>query len=136
MLSEIFESGFYFFTFDLDLESSYHPISIVQHHRQFLGFSSLFHNGTRRYFTFKVLPFGLSIACFVFTKLLRLRVIHWWSMGHVSLVYIDDSISGPRDRISLRAASLIERRDLVTSGLKCNEGTSNWEPKQVGGGGG
>lgn len=47
MLSEIFESGFYFFTFDLDLESGYHPVSIVQHHQQFLGFSWLFHNGAR-----------------------------------------------------------------------------------------
>ena len=37
MLSEIFESGFYFFTFDL--ESGYHHVSIVQHHQQFLGFS-------------------------------------------------------------------------------------------------
>ena len=39
-LSEIFESGFYFFTFDL--ESGYHLVSIVQHHQQFLGFSWLF----------------------------------------------------------------------------------------------
>ena len=37
MLSEIFESGFYFFTFDL--ESGYHHVSIVQQHQQFLGFS-------------------------------------------------------------------------------------------------
>ena len=54
-------------------------------------------------------------------------------MGHVSLVYINDGISGAHDRVSARAASLIERRDLVASGLKCNEGKSNyWEPRQVG----
>ena len=39
-LSEIFGSGFYFFTFDL--ESGYHHVGIVQHHQQFLGFSRLF----------------------------------------------------------------------------------------------
>lgn len=33
-------------------------------------------------------------------------------MGHVSLVYIDEGISGARDRVSARAASLIERRIL------------------------
>lgn len=126
----ILSQVFYFFTFDL--ESSYHHVSIVQHHQQFLGFSWLLSNGARRYFTFKVLPFGLSTACFVFTKLLRLLVTHWWSIGHVSLVYIDDGISGACDRVSARASSLIERGELVTSGLKCNEGKSNWEPRQVG----
>ena len=30
------------------------------------------------------------------------------------------------------ATSLIESTDLVASGLKCNEGKSNWEPRQVG----
>lgn len=109
-LSEIFGSGFYFFTFDL--ESGYHHVSIVQHHLQFLGFSRLFSHGVRRYFTLKVLPFGLSTACFVFTKLLRPLVTRWQSMGHVSLVYIDDGISGACDRVSTRAASLIERRIL------------------------
>ena len=42
------------------------------------------------------------------------------SMGHVSLVNIDDSISGAHDRVSSRATSLIERGELVASGLKCN----------------
>lgn len=39
-------------------------------------------------------------------------------MGHVLLVYIDDGISGTRDRISAKAASFIQRRDLARSGLK------------------
>lgn len=41
-------------------------------------------------------------------------------MGHVSLVNIDDDISGAHDRVSSRASSLIERGELVASGLKCN----------------
>lgn len=63
------------------------------------------------------MPFGLSTACFVFTKLLRPLVTRWRSMGHVSLVYIDDGISGARDRVSARAASLIERRILLLLAL-------------------
>lgn len=93
-------------------------LEIVQHHQQFLGFSWLFSNGARRYFTFKVLPFGLSTAWFAFTKLLRLLVTHWQSIGYVLLVYIDDGISGACDRVNSRASSLIERRELVDSGLK------------------
>ena len=125
-LSEIFELGFFFFTFDL--ESGYHHVGIVTHHQQLLGFSWLFSNGKRRYFTFRVLPFGLSSACYLFTKLLRPLVTRWRSMGHVSLVYIDDGISGASDKLSVKAASFIQRRDLNRSGLKCNEAKSNWEP--------
>ena len=129
-LSEIFEAGFFFFTFDL--ESGYHHVGIVPHHHQLLGFSWLFANGSRRYFLFKVLPFGLSSACYVFTKLLRPLVTRWRSMGHVSFIYIDDGISGAPDLITAKAASFIERKDLALSGLKENEKKSVWEPMQIG----
>ena len=110
----------------------YHHAGLVTHHQQLLGFSWLFSNGKRRYFTFRVLPFGLSSACYLFTKLLRPLVTRWRSMGHVSLVYIDDGISGASDKLSAKAASFIQRRDLNRSGLKCNEAKSNWEPRQIG----
>ena len=54
VISEVFEAGHYFFTFDL--ESCYHHISIVEHHQQLLGFSWLFQFGKRRFYTFRVLP--------------------------------------------------------------------------------
>ena len=53
-------------------------------------------------------------------------------MGHVSLVYIDDGISGVADRTSAKAASFIQRKDLLSSGLKVNEAKSDWEPRQLG----
>ena len=79
-----------------------------------------------------MLPFGLASACHVFTKLLRPLVARWRSMGHVSLVYIDDGIRGAGDRISAKAASLIQRGDLKRSGLKCNESKSDLEPRKIG----
>ena len=54
-------------------------------HQTYLGFSWRF-NGVPRYFTFAVLPFGLSSACFCFTKLLRPLVKRWRSMSHGSFV--------------------------------------------------
>jgi len=113
-LSEIFESGFFFFTFDL--ESGYHHASIVKYHQQLLGFSRLFSDGKRRYFTFRVLPFALSTACYMFTKLLCPLVARWRSVGHFSLVYVDDGISGASDKISAKAASFIQKRDPAHSG--------------------
>ena len=53
-------------------------------------------------------------------------------MGHVSLVHINDGISGVADRTSAKAASIIQRKDLLSSGLKVNEAKSDWEPRQLG----
>ena len=41
---------------------------------------------------FTVLPFGLSIACYVFTKLMRRLIRYWWGRGLKAIVYLDDGI--------------------------------------------
>ena len=96
-LSEVFEKGFWFFTWDL--KSSYHHVDIFHPHQQFLGFAWDF-EGVTRYFTFAVLPFGLSTACFCFTKLFRPLVRRWRLMSHNCFVYLDDGISGQHDYVS------------------------------------
>lgn len=53
-------------------------------------------------------------------------------MSHNCFVYLDDGISGQRDYISARAASLVQRSDLASAGLVQNESKSHWEPVQVG----
>ena len=47
---------------------------------------------------FRVLPFGLSTACYVFTKLLRPPVRRWSSRGLTCIVYIDDGIYAAESR--------------------------------------
>jgi len=84
-LSQVLEEGHWFFTWDL--KSGYHHVDICLKHQGYLGFSWQF-NGMLRYFTFTVLPFGLSSACFCFTKLLRPLVRR--SMGQNSFVHLDD----------------------------------------------
>ena len=86
-LSQVLEEGYWFFTWDL--KSGYHHVDICLEHQIYLGFSWQF-NGVIRYFTFAVLPLGLSSACFCFTKLLRPLVKRWRFMGHNSFVYLDD----------------------------------------------
>ena len=68
IVSEMFEENDYFFT--LDLKSGYHHVPINLEHQKYLGFSWEI-EGKTKYFKFLVLPFGLSSACFLFTKLLR-----------------------------------------------------------------
>ena len=64
----MFEQGEYMFKFDL--KSGYHHINIWPEHYKFLGFR-WDRSGEVGYYVFKVLPFGLSIACYLFTKLTR-----------------------------------------------------------------
>ena len=44
------------------------------------------------YFVFKVLPFGLSSTCYLFTRMFRPFVYRWRSFGIMALLYIDDGI--------------------------------------------
>lgn len=53
-----------------DLKSGYHHIDIFPENREFLAFSWSFADALVRYFMFSVLPFGLSSAPYIFTKLL------------------------------------------------------------------
>ena len=87
-LSQVLQTNSWFFTWDL--KSGYHHVDITAEHQQYLAFSWVFPNGMHRYFTFTVLPFGLSTACFCFTKVLRPLVKRWRSIGHLSFVYLDD----------------------------------------------
>ena len=128
-LSEVVEENHWFFTWDL--KSGYHHVDIFKDHQKYLGFSWAF-QGVFRYFTFCVLPFGLSSACYCFTKLMRPLVKRWRSMGHLSFVYLDDGFSSHADKLSAIAASTIQSQDLKSSGLMCNEEKSHWAPTQIG----
>jgi len=129
-LSQVVEERYWFFTWDL--KSGYHHVDIAPDHHQYLGFSWEYENGVRRYFTFSVLPFGLSTACFCFTKLLRPLVKRWRSVGHLSFIYLDDVFCALPDKVSAQAASILQRKELCASGLLCNEEKCNWEPCQIG----
>ena len=129
LLSQVLQEGHWFFTWDL--KSGYHHVDISPDHQKYLGFAWPF-NGVLRYFTFAVLPFGLSSACFCFTKLLRPLVKRWRSMGHNSFVYLDDGLGSQPGRMSAFAAAFIQRKDLASSGLLVNEEKSHWVPMQVG----
>ena len=128
-LSQVLDEGHWFFSWDL--KSGYHHVDICLDHQKYLGFAWPF-SGVVRYFSFTVLPFGLSSACFCFTKLMRPLVRRWRSMGHNSFIYLDDGFGSRPDKCSAVAASLIQRKELSSSGLLCNEEKSHWDPVQIG----
>ena len=72
--SQLLDLGDWFFTFDLF--NGYHHIDIGVEHRKYLGFSYKL-EGKDRFFTFASLPFGLSTAPYVFTKVMKPLVSYW-----------------------------------------------------------
>ena len=107
-LSQVLEEGHWFFAWGL--KSGYHHMDICSEHQAFLGFPWSI-DGVLKYFTFTVLPFGLSRSCYSFTKLLRLLLKHWCYVGHTSLVYLDDGFGSQPDMRSAVAAAIIQQKN-------------------------
>ena len=53
-------------------------------------------DGVMKYFVFRVLPFGLTTAPYVFSKVMKQLVKFWRSHGYPILLYLDDGIGGDR----------------------------------------
>jgi len=113
-----------------DLKSGYHHIEIFPDHRKYLGFAWKFNNGKIRYFMFNVLPFGLSTAPYIFTKLLRPLVKLWRSRGFHPVVYLDDGLNIEYSLEQAHSASHHIRGDLYAAGFIVAEEKTIWQPVQ------
>ena len=91
----MFEVDEYLFKFDL--KSGYHHVDIHPDHQKYLGFQWEA-NGKVDFYTFTVLPFGLSTACYLFTKLMRPLIRHWRGRGLKAIIYLDDGIVAVKER--------------------------------------
>ena len=65
-----------------------HHIEIYPEHRKFLGFEWIFEDGSTKYLQFCILPFGLSSAYGVFTKVLSLFTKSWRGIGIKTIIYL------------------------------------------------
>ena len=117
----LFERGDYFFSFDL--KSGYHHVDIAPPHCKYLGFAWEGH-----FYVFTVLPFGLSSACYMFTKLLRPLVRYWRAKGLRILVYLDDGLCAVAGRQKALEASELVRTTLARPGFVVHLIKSIWEP--------
>ena len=112
-----------------DLKSGYHHIDIHKNFKPFLGFQWSFDDKSR-YFQFNALPFGLNIAGYIFTKVLRTLVKKWRKEGIKIVLYLDDGllISDTEKQAVKNVINI--RKDLKDAGLIVNEDKSNWLPSQ------
>ena len=128
-IKDIFSRNCFVFSFDHLVKSGYHHVDIFVEHRKYLAFSWDFGAGHERYFHFTVLPFGLSSAPFIFTKLLRLLQTHWRSHGIPIAIFFDDGIRAGGTSKNVWANSAKVQSDLVQCGFLVNPEKSDWEPK-------
>ena len=126
---DYFEKGCYFTKFDL--KSGYHHLDIFPEHQPYLGFSSAMRDGDTTFFMFTVLPFGLSSAPYIFTKLFRPLVKLWRSRGIHSVVYRDDGLDvEPNEALSCTNSNII-KSNLASAGFVVNSDKCVWDPVQV-----
>ena len=117
------------FCFKFDLHSAYHHIDIFEPHTTFLGFAWQF-EGKTKFFKFSVLPFGLSSACYIFTKLTRPLVKKWRGEGKQVLMYLDDGLGCHSDRDACKNMAMEIKQDLLDSGFVPKVEKSMWAPCQ------
>ena len=115
------------FLFKFDLKSGYHHLDIFEPHQKYLGFAWEFDNNTS-YFRFTVMPFGLSTACYAFTKFMRPLVKYWRSRGLRTVLYLDDGIVAVKGKENADRESSLVRQDLTKAGLIANDAKSQWTP--------
>ena len=118
-----------YWCFKFDITSAYHHIDIFPDHRKYLGFSWNF-DGITRYFQFNVLPFGLTSAPYIFTKLTRPLIKKWRSEGKTILMYLDDGFGCHREYDKAYEMSRQVYFDMVSSGFIPKAEKSMWIPCQ------
>ena len=118
------------FVFSFDLRSAYHHIDICDKHRKFLSFKWTSSDGVTKFYEFKVLPFGMCSAPYVFTKVLRQLVKYWRGCGHLTLMYLNDGLGGDTSFESAKSLSDTVCHDIVLSSFTPNNDKSVWQPTQ------
>ena len=113
------------FLFSFDLKSGYHHVDMAECHWKYLGFE--WHG---KFYVFTVLPFGLSSACYMFTKLVRPLVRYWRARGYRIVVYLDDGVCAVSGKETAIEASQFVQDILAKAGFVAHPTKSNWEPVQ------
>ena len=95
--------------------------------QKYLGFQ--WDTGTTiNYYVFNVLPFGLSTACYLFTKVMRPLVRLWRGRGLKAIVYLDDGIVAVKGKREAILESQLVKKELESAGFVINVEKSQWDP--------
>ena len=117
--------------FTFDLKSGYHHIEVAIDHQSYLGFSWVDPIFKRtQFYRFTVMPFWLSSAPHIFTKVLKPLVKHWRLNGVRIALFLDDCWGIASSRDECASLSKTVKNDLLSAGFVSNDDKSVWEPCQ------
>ena len=118
------------FMITFDLKSCYHHILMCNQHSTLLGFTVTDTDNEPHFYKFKVMPFGLATATYVFTKMIRQFIKAWRARGINVVVFVDDGIVTATDRETLLLHAKIIKADLLAAGWVPHKDKCNWTPSQ------
>ena len=114
-----------------DICSAYHFIDIRLPDTEFLGFSFPDKNGINHFYKFLVLPFGLGVAPYIYTKLTRPLIAKWRGEGKKIIMFLDDGFgSGDTQDLALDMSEAV-KQDLLDSGFIPKVDKCIWVPVQI-----
>jgi len=119
-----------FWMIKFDITSAYHFVDIFLPHTDYLGFAWEDCSGILVYYKFLVLPFGLSSACYIYTKLMRPLTAKWRGEGKKIIMFLDDGFGTAETYDKTVIMSREIKSDLLLSGLVPKVDKSCWEPVQ------
>ena len=97
----------------------------------FLSFAWKSSDSTQEnYYVFTVLPFELSTAPYIFTKLVKLLEMHWRLLNIEIASFLDDGWSAEKNFQLCHSNAQQVLQDLADSGFISNDFKSVWEPSQ------
>lgn len=119
-----------YFMATLDLKDAYFLLPVAESDRIWLRFYWNSETFSNQLFQFNVLPFGLCTAPYVFTKLLKPVLYYLRSLGHLSVIYLDDFLCIGNTYIDCLDNVNITRKTLIKLGFIINNDKSQLNPAQ------
>ena len=110
---DYFEKGSFLYKFDL--RSGYFHIDISSEFQTFLGFQF-----EEKFYTYTVLPFGLSSAPYIFTKCLRSMIKFWRKNCIKIVVFLDDGLGMNSELSKTIKDSNFVKQSLLKAGFVIN----------------
>ena len=114
-----------------DLRSAYHQVPVNEQYTKYLGFAIELADGRKKYYKYRMLPFGLNDAARVLTKLMRSPLERWRSMGIKCFIHLDDGFKFTSSKEATLEASKVVRDDLMRYGLLISESKCSWGARRV-----
>lgn len=109
-----------------DFRAGYHHVAVAEASRKWLGFKL-----EGRCYVFNVMPFGWSLAPFLFTKIFKPLVKSWRKAGLSVCLYLDDGlVLAPSYQKCTEAVARV-RGDLERAGVTIAEEKSSWIPSET-----